>query len=203
MSAVLSVSSVALAISSHERSSDLDLFAELRCESESACEANRRESPLDGVNMNRAFPGKPRGSISYRIADFVKRQVFPRVRVVLSTGLHEPVQHLGTALRMEEVARDARGRGADRRLRRIEERKRRRERPEVGNGLEGAQGCHRRSLVGCGQAGQNGDEAIDRPGADDGQARDGRFPAYVVFASEVGDECPGLLSGGSLDDHGE
>jgi len=51
--------------------------------SESACEANRRESPLDGVNMNRAFPGNPRGSISYRISDFVKRQVFPRVRVVL------------------------------------------------------------------------------------------------------------------------
>jgi predicted deacylase len=51
--------------------------------SESACEANRRESPLDGVNMNRAFPGNPRGSISYRIAAFVKREVFPRVRVVL------------------------------------------------------------------------------------------------------------------------
>ena len=51
--------------------------------SESACEANQRESPLDGVNMNRAFPGRQRGSISYRIADFVKREIFPRVRVVL------------------------------------------------------------------------------------------------------------------------
>jgi predicted deacylase len=51
--------------------------------SESACEANRRESPLDGVNMNRAFPGNPRGSISYRIASFVKREIFPRVSVVL------------------------------------------------------------------------------------------------------------------------
>ena len=51
--------------------------------SESACAANRRESPLDGVNMNRAFPGNRRGTISYRIADFVKRHVFPRVRVVL------------------------------------------------------------------------------------------------------------------------
>lgn len=51
--------------------------------SESACVANRRESPLDGVNMNRAFPGNPRGTISYRISHFVKQFVFPRVRVVL------------------------------------------------------------------------------------------------------------------------
>lgn len=51
--------------------------------SESACKANQRFSPLDGVNMNRAFPGTPRGTISYRIADFVKTHVFPHVRVVL------------------------------------------------------------------------------------------------------------------------
>ena len=51
--------------------------------SESACAANTRVSPLDGVNMNRAFPGNPRGSISFRIAHFVKTRIFPRVRVVL------------------------------------------------------------------------------------------------------------------------
>jgi predicted deacylase len=51
--------------------------------SPSACTANRRESPLDGVNMNRAFPGNVRGTISYRIADFVKRFIFPQVHVVL------------------------------------------------------------------------------------------------------------------------
>jgi predicted deacylase len=51
--------------------------------SESACRANTRISPLDGVNMNRAFPGNPRGSISYRISNFVKTRVFPLVRVVL------------------------------------------------------------------------------------------------------------------------
>jgi predicted deacylase len=51
--------------------------------SESACTANTRVSPLDGVNMNRAFPGDARGSISYRIAHFVKTRVFPLVRVVL------------------------------------------------------------------------------------------------------------------------
>ena len=48
-----------------------------------ACTANRRVSPLDGVNMNRAFPGDPGGTISYRIADFVKRYIFPQVHVVL------------------------------------------------------------------------------------------------------------------------
>ena len=51
--------------------------------SESACRANSRVSPLDGVNMNRAFPGNPRSTISYRIAHFVKTCIFPQVRVVL------------------------------------------------------------------------------------------------------------------------
>ncbi|MFN7993476.1 MAG: succinylglutamate desuccinylase/aspartoacylase family protein [Bryobacteraceae bacterium] len=51
--------------------------------SESACAVNQRLSPLDNVNMNRAFPGNPRGSISYRISNFVKTRVFPRVRVVI------------------------------------------------------------------------------------------------------------------------
>lgn len=51
--------------------------------SESACRAHRRISPRDGVNMNRAFPGNPRGSLSYRISDFIKKLVFPQVRVVL------------------------------------------------------------------------------------------------------------------------
>ena len=51
--------------------------------SQSACAVNERISPLDHVNMNRAFPGNPRGTISYRIADFVKSYVFPGVRVVV------------------------------------------------------------------------------------------------------------------------
>lgn len=48
-----------------------------------ACDAGTRESPLDGVNMNRAFPGNPRGTISYRIADFVTQHVLKRADVVL------------------------------------------------------------------------------------------------------------------------
>jgi predicted deacylase len=51
--------------------------------SESACVANSRTSPLDGVNMNRAFPGNPRGTVSARIAHFVKKYIFPLGRVVL------------------------------------------------------------------------------------------------------------------------
>lgn len=51
--------------------------------SESACAANQRISPLDQVNMNRAFPGNPRGTISYRISNFVKTCVFPQVRIVV------------------------------------------------------------------------------------------------------------------------
>jgi predicted deacylase len=51
--------------------------------SESACIANTRTSPLDGVNMNRAFPGNARGTISLRIAHFVKTRIFPLGRVVL------------------------------------------------------------------------------------------------------------------------
>jgi len=51
--------------------------------SESACVANQRISLLDGVNMNRAFPGNSHGTISYRIADFVRTFIFPRVGVVL------------------------------------------------------------------------------------------------------------------------
>lgn len=64
--------------------------------SESACAANTRISPLDGVNMNRAFPGNPRGSISYRIASFVKTRIFPQVRVVID--LHAGGNEGGFAL---------------------------------------------------------------------------------------------------------
>lgn len=48
-----------------------------------ACSVGRRDSPKDGANMNRAFPGDPRGSLTYRIADFVNTRIFPRVDVVL------------------------------------------------------------------------------------------------------------------------
>lgn len=64
--------------------------------SESACTANTRVSPLDGVNMNRAFPGNPRGTISSRIAHFVKTRIFPLGRIVVdihSGGLEGAFPH--------------------------------------------------------------------------------------------------------------
>ena len=48
-----------------------------------ASDRRKRSSPLDGVNMNRAFPGDPKGTISYRVADFVSSCIFPQVDVVL------------------------------------------------------------------------------------------------------------------------
>jgi N2-acetyl-L-2,4-diaminobutanoate deacetylase len=64
--------------------------------SEPACRANTRVSPLDGVNMNRAFPGNPRGSISYRISNFVKTRIFPQVGIVLD--IHSGGREGGFAL---------------------------------------------------------------------------------------------------------
>jgi len=49
----------------------------------SACVSGTRTSPLDGVNMNRAFPGNPRGTVSSRIANFVKTCIFPLGRIVI------------------------------------------------------------------------------------------------------------------------
>lgn len=87
------------------------LFPQL---SESACRAHRRCSPEDGVNMNRAFPGDPRGTLSYRISNFIKTRIFPQVRIVIDLHaggreavfplctsfhpLHDPEQHTETAL---------------------------------------------------------------------------------------------------------
>jgi predicted deacylase len=68
--------------------------------SETACNAAQRCSPEDGVNMNRAFPGNGRGTLSYRIAHFVKTQVFPQVKIVvdLHAGGNEAVFPLCTSL---------------------------------------------------------------------------------------------------------
>jgi len=48
-----------------------------------AFRANQRETPDDGVNLNRAFPGSAKGSVTYRLADFVTRFIFPQVHVCL------------------------------------------------------------------------------------------------------------------------
>jgi len=48
-----------------------------------AFRAARRESPIDGMNMNRAFPGNPRGSITSRLAHFVTTEVLKRADTVI------------------------------------------------------------------------------------------------------------------------
>ncbi len=48
-----------------------------------ALQAARRDSPLDGGNMNRAFPGRADGTITSRIASFISDEVLPRADVVL------------------------------------------------------------------------------------------------------------------------
>lgn len=85
--------------------------------SESACRANTRVSPFDNVNMNRAFPGNPRGTLSYRISNFVTTRVFPLGRVVIDihsggregafpicTSFH-PIPDPAQAAEIEAVAR--------------------------------------------------------------------------------------------------
>jgi predicted deacylase len=48
-----------------------------------AFQAAQRQSPLDGKNMNRVFPGDARGTITERIARFIQDEVFPRADVVI------------------------------------------------------------------------------------------------------------------------
>lgn len=48
-----------------------------------ALDAGTRTSPLDGLNLNRVFPGKPRGRPTERLAHAITTQVLPHVDVVL------------------------------------------------------------------------------------------------------------------------
>lgn len=48
-----------------------------------AVEAQTRLSPIDQLNMNRAFPGKPAGTVTERIADFITREIIDLSDVVL------------------------------------------------------------------------------------------------------------------------
>lgn len=48
-----------------------------------AFQTARRTSPLDGVNLNRCFPGRPDGSPTEKIADYFQRVLIPKADVVL------------------------------------------------------------------------------------------------------------------------
>lgn len=45
--------------------------------------AAKRTSPIDDGNLNRAFPGKPDGTITEKIADYFERTLIPQADVVL------------------------------------------------------------------------------------------------------------------------
>jgi predicted deacylase len=47
-----------------------------------AFRAGTRDSPLDGANMNRAFPGEAHGTITSRIGRFVTDEIFPRADII-------------------------------------------------------------------------------------------------------------------------
>lgn len=48
-----------------------------------AVRSGERVSPLDGENMNRAFPGKPGGAPTAAIADFIERRLLPETNVAI------------------------------------------------------------------------------------------------------------------------
>lgn len=48
-----------------------------------AFRAARRISPIDGLNMNRIFPGKPNGTATEKIADYFLNQLIPLADIVL------------------------------------------------------------------------------------------------------------------------
>jgi N-alpha-acetyl-L-2,4-diaminobutyrate deacetylase len=48
-----------------------------------AFRAGTRTSPIDKGNMNRAFPGRPDGTVTEKIADYFQRELLPRADIVL------------------------------------------------------------------------------------------------------------------------
>lgn len=45
--------------------------------------AGRRTSPIDGGNLNRSFPGRPDGTVTQKIADYVQRNLLPLADLVV------------------------------------------------------------------------------------------------------------------------
>jgi len=48
-----------------------------------AFRAGSRLSPIDGANMNRIVPGRPDGTVSYKIADYLQQSLLPLADIVL------------------------------------------------------------------------------------------------------------------------
>jgi N-alpha-acetyl-L-2,4-diaminobutyrate deacetylase len=48
-----------------------------------AFRAQKRTSPIDGGNLNRSFPGRPDGTVTEKIADYIHRELLPLAEYVL------------------------------------------------------------------------------------------------------------------------
>jgi predicted deacylase len=78
--------------------------------------AGKRTSPVDGLNMNRTFPGDPRGSITQQITAYLCDEVFPRgdafldlhsggsSLVMIPSAIIEPTDDAGLARRNKAAA---------------------------------------------------------------------------------------------------
>jgi N-alpha-acetyl-L-2,4-diaminobutyrate deacetylase len=55
----------------------------LPCLNIPAVQAGTRTSPIDKINLNRTFPGRPDGTVTEKIADFVQRYLLPEADYVL------------------------------------------------------------------------------------------------------------------------
>jgi N-alpha-acetyl-L-2,4-diaminobutyrate deacetylase len=69
-----------------------------------AIETGTRLSPLDGCNMNRAFPGRPDDSITGMIAHYVSSTILPMADLVVDIHSGGSSTHFLPSVNMHEVA---------------------------------------------------------------------------------------------------
>jgi predicted deacylase len=65
--------------------------------------AGTRLSPIDGANMNRAFPGKPDDSITGMIAHFVSQELIPRADLVIDIHSGGSSMHMLPSVNMHDL----------------------------------------------------------------------------------------------------
>lgn len=80
-----------------------------------AFRAGTRTSPIDKGNLNRLFPGRPDGTVTEKIADFVTRELLPRADLVLdfhSGGRTLDFLPFAAAHELDDKAQEARAMAA-------------------------------------------------------------------------------------------
>lgn len=69
-----------------------------------AVQAWSRNTPLDGLNLNRVFPGRPDGSVTERIADAVSRVLLPMADTVFDLHSFGPTWNFPPAATTHPIA---------------------------------------------------------------------------------------------------